>query len=185
MKKKLLAVAVIAICLSLTAYGTWAYFTAEDIAHNVITSGDIDIELLEWADEEKTIPFPEDGVSGVMPGMEVTKIAEVTNTGGNDAWIRVTVEKSFTLAGSGTADPSLMVIDFDKDNWTEKDGYYYYNVILKPGETTTPLFASVSFDAAGMGNEYQKSTATVDVTAYAVQVANNGETALDAQGWPD
>lgn len=97
MKRRLLAGAVIVMCLSLLAYGTLAYFTAEDIAHNVITSGEIDIELQEWADEEKTTPFPEDGVNGVMPGTDVTKIVEVRNTGSNDAYIRVRVEKEILL----------------------------------------------------------------------------------------
>ena len=35
-----------------------------------------------------------------------------------------------------------------------------------------------------MSNEYQYSTAAIDVKADAVQTANNGETALDAAGWP-
>ena len=38
--------------------------------------------------------------------------------------------------------------------------------------------------APEMGNEYQGSTAHIDVKADAVQVANNGETVLDALGWP-
>ena len=187
MKRKLLAVAVTVICLSMMAYGTLAYFTAEDTAHNVITSGEIDIELQEWADAEKTIPFPEDGVSGVMPGTEVTKIVEVKNTGDNDAYIRVKVEKEIVLPEGveGEPDSSLMKIDFDKTYWEKgKDGYYYYKEALKPGAVTEPLFASVSFDPA-MGNIYQNSTAKVDVTAYAVQVANNGDSVKDAKGWPE
>ena len=35
-----------------------------------------------------------------------------------------------------------------------------------------------------MGNEYQGATATVDVLAQAVQTAHNGDTVVDAQGWP-
>ena len=35
-----------------------------------------------------------------------------------------------------------------------------------------------------MGNEYQNAEATVDVTAQAVQTANNGDSALTAKGWP-
>ena len=72
MKRKILAAAMIVICLSLLAYGTMAYFSSEDTAHNVITSGGVNIDLQEWADKEKTVPFPEDGVTGVMPGT-VTK----------------------------------------------------------------------------------------------------------------
>ena len=187
MKRRLFAGAVIAICLSMLAYGTLAYFRAENTAHNVITSGDIDIVLQEWADTDKTIPFPEEGVSGVMPGTEVTKIVEVKNTGGNAAWIRVSVEKAITLAEGmeGDVDLGLMTMDFDDTYWTEGgDGYYYYNQPLQPGEVTKPLFAAVSFDAS-MPNLYQNSTATVNVTAYAVQWANNGSTVLEAAGWPD
>lgn len=187
MKRKLLAVAVTVICLSMMAYGTLAYFTAEDTAHNVITSGEIDIELQEWADAEKTTPFPEDGVSGVMPGTEVTKIVEVKNTGANDAYIRVKVEKEFVLSEGveGETDSGLMKIDFDETYWTlGEDGYFYYKTALEPGAVTEPLFASVSFDTT-MGNIYQNSTAKVDVTAYAVQVANNGDSVMDAKGWPE
>lgn len=187
MKRRLLAGAVIVMCLSLLAYGTLAYFTAEDTAHNVITSGEIDIELQEWADAEKTTPFPEDEVSGVMPGTEVTKIVEVKNTGANDAYIRVKVEKEFVLSEGveGETDSGLMKIDFDETYWMlGEDGYYYYKEALKPGAVTEPLFASVSFDPS-MGNIYQNSTAKVDVTAYAVQVANNGDSVMDAKGWPE
>lgn len=187
MKRRLFAGAVILICLSLMAYGTLAFFTAEDTAHNVITSGEIEIELLEWADEDKTTPFPEDGVSGVMPGAEVTKIVEVKNSGSNDAWVRVRVEKDITLSEGteGDVDLGLMVLDFDETCWIlGEDGCYYYKEALAPGAVTEPLFASVSFDPS-MGNLYQNSTATVDVTAYAVQAANNGVEVLEAQGWPE
>ena len=116
MKRRLFAGAVIVMCLSLLGFGTLAYFTAEDTAHNVITSGDIDIELQEWADEEKTIPFPEEGISGVMPGTETTKIVEVKNTGSNPAYIRVAVEKKIALADGvqGEPDSGLMEIDLTK-----------------------------------------------------------------------
>ena len=50
MKRRLLLAAVITICLSMAAYGTLAFFTAEDTAHNVITSGGVDIDLLERAE---------------------------------------------------------------------------------------------------------------------------------------
>ena len=87
MKKKLLILSLAAICLAITAIGTLAYFTSEGTAHNVITTGGVEIAVQEWADEEKTKPF--ENLSGVMPNTTVTKIAEVKNTGASDAWIRV------------------------------------------------------------------------------------------------
>lgn len=185
MKRKLFFIAVIVICLSLTAFGTLAYFTAEDTAHNVITTGDVDIELKEWADADKTKPFPKEGVSGVMPNTSVTKIVEVKNTGSGSAWVRVSVDKAILLAEGVQAQVDLdkLVIEFDTKNWTKSGDYYYYNKALKPNETTEPLFAAVTFDAT-MGNEYQNATATVEVSAQAVQSANNGDSPLKATGWP-
>lgn len=186
MKRKLLILSVLAICIATLAAGSLAYFNTEQKARNVITSGNIDIALQEWADKEKTEPFPENGVSGVMPGSEVTKIVEVKNTGSSDAWVRVKVTKDISLAEGVEAqvDLGLLKLDCDKGYWTEKDGYYYYHEALKPGETTKALFAAVTFDST-MGNEYQNATATVDVLAQAVQTANNGESVMEAQGWPE
>ena len=182
MKKKLLILSLAAICLAITAIGTLAYFTSEGTAHNVITTGGVEIAVQEWADVEKTKPFED--LTGVMPNTTVTKIAEIKNTGASDAWVRVKVEKNIKLQGEGTSDTSLVELALNTADWTEKDGYYYYTKALKPGEVTAPVFTAVTFNAA-MGNEYQNATATVDVMAQAVQTANNGATVMDAQGWPN
>lgn len=181
MKRKLLILSALAICIAMLVTGTLAYFTAEGKAHNVITTGGVEIAVQEWADEEKTKPFED--LTGIMPGMTVTKIAEIKNTGASDAWVRVKVEKNIELKGEGTPDTGLVELALNTAYWTEKDGYYYYTKALKPGEVTAPVFTSVTFNAT-MGNEYQNATATVDVSAQAVQTANNGDAVMNAQGWP-
>ena len=181
MKRKLLILSVLAICLATLAAGTIAYFTSEGKVHNVITTGGVEIAVQEWADEAKTAPFED--LTGVMPNTTVTKIAEIKNTGASDAWVRVKVEKNIKLQGEGTPDTSLVELTRNTADWTEKDGYFYYNAALKPGEVTAPIFTAVTFNA-NMGNEYQNATATVDVFAQAVQTANNGATVMAAQGWP-
>ena len=185
MKKKIIVFALIAVCLSTAAYGTLAYFTYEDTATNVITTGDIKIDLLEWTktDEGELVPFED--VIDVMPGIEVSKIVEVKNVGGQPAWIRVSVDKSIVLADGveGEVDLSLVTYNLNTEYWTEKDGYFYYNSKLKPGETTEPLFTAVAF-AADMSNMYQHSKAYVKIDAQATQTANNGETVFEAAGWP-
>ncbi len=195
MKKKLLILSLAAICLAITAIGTVAFFTADDTAHNVITTGEIAIDLFEWADDAKTTPFPENGVNGVMPGTEVTKIVEVKNTGANAAWVRIKVEKAIQLAEDAAIlegfqpDAELVKVNFNETDWTAgEDGYFYCKTALAPGQTTVPLFTTVSFEGQAMGNEYQNSTATVTVTAEAVQTANNaipeGGSVTDIPGWP-
>ena len=182
MKRKLLILSVLAILVAILAANTLAYFTADTKAHNVITTGGVEIAVQEWADVEKTKPFED--LTGVMPNTTVTKIAEIKNTGASDAWVRVKVEKNIKLQGEGTPDTGLVELTLNTTDWTEKDGHYYYKEALKPGEVTTPIFTAVTFKP-DMGNEYQNATATVDVSAQAVQTANNGDAVMDAKGWPN
>lgn len=184
MKRKILCLSVIAIMLAILAAGTIAYFTAEGRARNVITTGSVEIELKEWADENKTEPFKD--LEGVMPNTTVTKIAEIKNIGKSDAWIRVKIQKSIELKYEGNPDTDLVELNLNDTDWITDGEYYYYKNALKPGETTTPIFTSVTFKAA-MGNEYQDAKATVDVYAQAVQTANNPATDGDVKtvkGWP-
>ena len=164
MKRKLLILSALAICIATLAAGTLAYFTSEGKAHNVITTGGVKIALQEWADEDKTTPFED--ITGIMPSMEATKIAEVKNTGASPAWVRVKVTKAIKLAREiegFTPDTELVELNIDTEKWTQgEDGYLYYKEALKPGEVTAPIFTSVTVNAA-MGNEYQAATATVDV----------------------
>ena len=185
MKRKLLIVSVVAICIAILAAGSLAYFTAEGKAHNVITTGGVEIALEEWADEDMTIPYSKESV-GVMPGTKVTKIVQVKNTGASDAWVRVKVKKDIKLGqGIETDKPQedLVRLNVDTTDWTLDGDYYYYTKPLKPGETTTPILRSVEFKPA-MGNEYQNAQISVEVSAQAVQTANNGKTVMEAAGWP-
>ena len=186
MKRKLLAGALMAICLSVAAYGTVAYFTAEDTAQNVITAGNIQISLEETAiPSDGGDPVPFEDVTGVMPGAEVSKIVQVENTGDNTAFVRIRLEKEILLADGveGEPDADLVTMDINTQHWTEQDGYYYYNEPLAAGETTEPLFTAVSF-SKDMGDLYQNSQAAITAYAGATQADNNGESALQAAGWP-
>lgn len=185
MKRKIFTLALIAICLSLVAYGTLAYFTTEDKATNVITMGTIDIKLEEWSKAENSdelIPF--EGPIGVLPGQTVSKIVQVKNLGTGTAYVRISLEKTIELAldATGEIDLSLVSYNINTEDWTLVDGYYYYNNPLQPNSTTTPLLNSVAF-ANSMDNMYQQSKVIVKVTAEAVQAANNGTDALTAAGW--
>lgn len=187
MKKKIMLGAAFVFCLSIMAYGTNAFFTSEEQVHNVITTGDIDIDLIEMMEPEDggdLVPFEDQ--TGVMPGTEVSKIVTVKNTGGQPAYIRVKVDKAIILAdeSSDNVDLSLVTYNLNTEHWTEKDGFYYYNEVLAVDAETEPLFTAVTF-ASEMGNMYQGSNAEIDVQAQATQVANNGTSALEALGWPE
>ena len=204
MKRKLLALAVLMICVSLVSLGTVAYFNAEDTAHNVITSGSVNIELVEKTkgDDGSLADFPKKGIEGVMPGTSVSKIVTVKNTGEAPAYIRVWVNSSISEPGDPITNPTIkclpltitvngeevdvLTMDYNTEDWTQgEDGYWYYNEVLKAGDTTEALFENVSFHKQ-MGNVYQNSKALVDVTAEATQSANQkAEHPWEAKGWPE
>lgn len=191
MKKKILLAAAVMICLAVDASGTLAYFTSENTAHNVITSGGVNIEVVEKTQGKDgvLVDFPKEGVRGVMPGSDVSKIVSVKNTGESEAWIRVQVE-SVIKAADG-ADLPLTIENVGPvmtytvgGGWSlGEDGYYYYAKPVAAGETTGILFDTVKF-APEMGNAYQNCTANIEISAQAVQTANNGKTVLEAKGWP-
>ena len=185
MKKRLFAVAMVLICLSVAATGTLAYFTHDDTARNVITSGFVEIELVEkhMDDSGAEVDFPE-RITGVMPGMSVSKIVSVKNIGA-EAWVRVLVEKKITAADGSELSADVVTFDVDETKWLFADGYYYYLTPVAPEASTDVLFDEVHFDGPTMGNAYQGCQVEIIVSAQAVQVANNGTTVQEAAGWSE
>ncbi len=177
MKKKIVALSLIAICLLSCAGGTLAYFTATQSVQNVITAGNVKVAMDGTVVGFSSLP--------IMPGTSVDKNVLVRNVGDNACWVRISVTTAITFAAGvdGTPDTSLVHYYFDAAQWTKAGGYYYYNAMLIPGEATTDLFSSVSFDPA-MGNIYQNSTMRYDIMIEAVQVAHNGNSPFEALGWP-
>ena len=205
MKKKIFAASMVTICLAALGYGTLAYFTDETITHNIITSGGVDVEIVEKQDNGED--FPEDGVHGVMPGGSVSKIVMVKNDkNSSEAWIRVWVDVVITEGGNSILNPShqklpltitnaqgdevdVIQMDYNTEDWTQgENGYWYYNDPVASEQMTEPLFEKVLF-APEMDNTYQNCKITIDINAQAVQTANNpipeGGDVTMIPGWPE
>jgi predicted ribosomally synthesized peptide with SipW-like signal peptide len=193
MKKKVLICALCVLVLLLAAAGgTLAYFTTESRARNVITTGTIDVVVTEHMldDSGKPEAYPSEPVS-IMPGTTVSKIVTVTAAENSaSAWVRARIDVEIRGADgavmSHTAEElsRLMTVACEEENWTEQDGWWYCQVPVSHGESTPVLFREVVFSGPDMTNEYQGGTVTVLVTAQAVQTAHNGDSAIEAAGWP-
>lgn len=207
MKRKLLFIASIVLCLSLLTVGTLAYYSGTTTAHNVITSSGIDITLVDSI-EGGTALTDEDGVStgwslgGVMPGQTVTKTVAVKNTGESEAWVRLKVTLTITDANGEPLDNVLELGDkkitmvsfaLDSDKWLQKDGYIYCLAPVAADGQTADLFKdnAVTF-APEMTNAYQGCHVSIQIDAQAVQTAHNPENraehatpVLAAAGWPE
>ena len=185
-KKKIIAMMALVIVIAILGTGTLAYFTTKAVVHNVITSGAVGITLKEtMLDEngnEVTYENPEDNK---MPGDSISKIVRVQNDD-EPAWIRIRVTK---LVNEKADAKNAITINYNlgtaPTQWTQKDGWFYYNKPLAKGESTDPLFKFVDFDGKKMDNDYQNATIEINVEAQAVQSANNGTKVLEATGWPN
>lgn len=197
-KKQISVVAAIVMCLAILASGTIAYFTAEDEVHNIITSGGVDIAIEEWQEVDgELVPYPETPQQ-TMPGNTVSKIVKVKNLDA-DCFIRASIAvvvkdangKVMELSPEQAKAIQVVVeevaIGSEQVGWMKKeadDGWYYYSEIVAENTATEALISEVIFSGPNMGNEFQNAQIEITIYAQAVQVANNGESALEANGWP-
>lgn len=181
MRRKIVITAVIILLLSSIGYGTYAYMSASKTAQNVITAGNVKIELNKVDDQ-----------LNIMPNTSVIRLVTITNTGRNDCYVRVKITADITPDAKSDANISLssdkIIFDVDTDNWAkDSDGYWRYNKLLPagnpPDNVTSSLLKGISFDK-GMGNEYQNAKVNLNITAEAVQAINNGTSVKDVTGWP-
>lgn len=206
MKKRIFIAAVLVLVISLAAYGTMAYLTAKETAHNIITAGSIQVELLDKTQPERTAGMEEDfsqwpdftavypNGMAIMPGTEASKLVAVKKLEGSaDCWVRVRIMDRMVLADGSLRELSANEVGMDLDltHWIESaDGWYYYRTPLtSENPTTAPLFTTVSFSAQGMGNEYQGASYSIEIEAQAVQSDHNtpsGDswTVDEIKGWP-
>ena len=193
MKKKILVLALAAVFVSLLALGSAAYFTVEGRATNIITTGKVDMALHEMqlvpgADGQLVEDeYPDQPITGVMPGRTVSKIPYVVGQEGTQPfYTRVKVSVNVTSAEKEPLDARYITLNYDETHWEQgDDDWWYYKGEIGPGHRAA-LFTQVAFDPA-MDNTYQNCSVQIDVSAQAVQVKNNpvpadGYTAIT--GWP-
>jgi len=179
-KSKLLLVALAAVLLTLLTQPSLAYYTTVGRATNVVTSGAISLQIHEKTADGSD--FPQDGVY-VIPGDIVSKQVTVENVCAHPFYLRVKLVSGSDDAALSPED--VLRLDIDTDNWTFADGYYYYNRILGPGETTSPLFSQVEIVGSRVDQSHAGSMLSLTVHAYAVQSENNpADHPWDAAGWP-
>lgn len=159
MKKSFALILALVLVVGCVVGGTVAWLTAtSDTVTNTFTTSDIKVQLKETKTNFKMIP-----------GYTIEKDPKATVLAGSEeCWLFVKLEKSTNFDSYLTYEMA--------------DGWFYYNAAVAPEEVTKPLFTTVHFDAR-MGNGYQSREFHVNVVAQAVQTANNGESALEANWW--
>ena len=179
-KSRLLLIALAAILVTVLTQPTLAYYTTVGKATNVVTSGDIQLKIHEKTADGST--FPTEGIY-IIPGDIVSKQVYVENICGHPFYLRVKLVSGSTSEALSAED--CLKMNIDTQNWTYQDGFYYFNRILQPGETTPALFTQVEIVGSKVDQTHIGSTLSLTVNAYAVQSENNpADHPWDASGWP-
>ena len=179
-KARLLMIALAAILATMLTQPTLAYYTTIGKATNVVTSGEIQLKIHEKTGDGSD--FPTEGVY-IIPGDIVSKQVSVENVCGHPFYLRVKLVSGSDNQGLSAED--CLKLNIDTVNWTYLDGFYYFNRILQPGETTPALFTQVEIVGSKVDQSHIGSTLSLTVNAYAVQSENNpAKHPWDAAGWP-
>lgn len=202
MKKILLSALSLVLVAALAIGGTVAYFTDHKKADNVFTVGNVKISLAEPS-------WNANAVHQIIPGAHFDKDPTITNTGKNDAYLRVKV--TFTNAAElAEAFPSFndalsagVIKGYDESKWTYVSNILdsttntrtvtlYYNGIFAAGASVV-LFTDIDIPTA-LNSQLDALSAldsaahptTMTVTADAIQESGFGSvgaafSAFDAQ----
>ena len=164
-KKKSKKILLIFGLLSLLVIGgTMAYFQKSESIDNKFKSAEAKVYL-----NEKFDPNDE-----WVPGEEKQKEVRFGNEGKIAAVLRVKFIPVLKLK-NGTEDSEaakgflLNFVDDFTQNWTEKDGWYYYNKVLSPEELTDITLKSVTISDA-IGNDEHRIVTDYSGASYDVKI---------------
>lgn len=179
-KKMLLALGMLAL---LVLGGTFAFFQKSESIDNKFKSAEAKVYLNEKFD-------PNDKW---VPGEEKQKEVRFGNEGKIAAVLRVKFTPVLKLK-DGTEDSEaakgfqLNFADDFSQNWTEHDGWYYYNKVLSPDELTEISLKSVTIsdaignDEHGIVTDYSGASYDVEIEGELLQASLATE-AADYMKW--
>lgn len=206
MKRKTLIVALVVCLVAIMAFGTLAYFSAQDsVTNNFMIADSPDPDKKPFSVKvEETIPGTEDKTTNgityddIQPGDVLSKDPTVINDGLYSEYVRVNVtvtsatQWQAACAKHGITDLTTIFGGFDSTKWTLAGEpvfdetantltySYYYNGVLAPEESAV-LFTSVTIPSA-FGTADMESLANFQliVTAEAIQSEHTGSSAAEA-----
>jgi predicted ribosomally synthesized peptide with SipW-like signal peptide len=162
-KKKILVIFALVLCLSVTVGVSMAYFSDyEDASGGATLNLGGKTELEEGNDHSK-------------------KDIKIKNTGETNMIVRV------AILGEGVQYFKEGNPSYDTDDWAvAKDSqgvtWYYYKKVLKPKQETSVINAEMKFDWKGEEPDYSFEITVVHESAQAVY---NGEKLATPDGWDD
>lgn len=191
MKKRIIAIALPVILISLIALGSTAYFIADGKATNVVTTHSISMSLKDGGSFQAT---GTDGIyelSGtLMPSQSVQKTVAIQNDGPEPFYTRVKVDIDIRDSSGKAMDDSFdqyVDLDFQSSDWQKSGDWWYCKAPTVAAKSSTrPIFTTVLL-RPDTPNELKDAKIAIVVTAQAVQSKNNPvptDGITHVAGWP-
>ena len=188
LKKRIMIIFLLTIIIVLISIASIvAFISRSTIAKNIITFGNLKMQLIETTLDENNQEVEVDNNENLnitnMPNL--SRIVKVKNLGNHDFYARV----SLKIIGKDSNNQEIDVTKYvsynlNTEDWIYKDGWYYYKKIVKQNEYTSSLITEINFDVNSITSKLSDGTIKLDIDAEAVQAENNAENVLDVLGWP-
>ena len=186
MKKVWLIIFFIILCFAFSASISFAFIIKETISNNVITFGDIIMELLLTTKENNIEKNVDDNEKiDITYNSKINRNIKIKNIGKHPLFVRVTLN----LVGTSEAGNTIEKMDFidivnNSDEWIYKDNWYYFKNAVNENDITEELLLDLNFNIDKITSKYPGSIFTLDINAEAVQAENNNKDILEVVGWP-
>ena len=179
-------VVVTGLILAITVLGaTYAFKSHENQLTNLLKAHKVSGKIIENGGSPGTEAGEEEFT--LTPGSNVTKEVQFENTGDTAVFLRVAYAEMWTAQDGKllTHDPSYATPNWATawgSEWSDGgDGWYYYNKILKAGDTTDEVLSSVSFlNTPALPTEYAQGNYQLTFAMEMVQCSNEELVNTDA-----
>lgn len=167
-KFKIAVIALVVIVAAIISQPTLAYYVLQGRSISIITTGDVDISIIEKMNGETST-----GSLTIVPGSVIDKELYVQNVGGHPCWLRVKLTKGTDVNGKDV----IHLRNIDGNNWfyNESDQYYYYRKILPSGATSAYLYKGITIEAdeTATFESHGGTSVSMKIHAEAIQSENN------------
>lgn len=177
---------IIMICLFVIT-ATIAFTTRTTITNNIITFGNLKMELIHRTLNEKNeeVDVNNNANIDITYNSTVSRIVRIKNIGNHSFFVRISIDIIGIDENKNQFNANNLVsYNWNTEDWIYKDGYYYYRKELKGNETTSNLMTQIKFDINNITSNYPNGEFKININAEAVQAENNEKEVLNVVGWP-
>ena len=147
-KNKKYMIAIVVLLFAVVVGTTYALFFSNTSLANLFSVGNFNVVTTE------TFTSP----ASWQPGQEISKTITATNNGNIQAAFRVKYSEAWVDSNnspiSNVPNDAVTINFINNYDWSynSSDGYYYYNWIIEPGDTTRSLISGITLNSSLTGN---------------------------------